>query len=164
MSDRIVRRRVPVKPWSTAFKSTVPSLALCLGLAGATIPVTAGAQVTQLQTPPISVMLDLYTGDTNSKGFADGLTAAISDDERFQVVTALPADGMKIVMTDSLVSQNDDSRAIAAYDVVLKLGNGKYIAEKQGFCDLSALAMCGRVVAQDSYDAYQAYMAQHKPK
>ena len=159
MSGRIVHSRVPAKPCSV-----IPGLAFCLGLAGATMPVTAGAQVTQLQTPRIAVTLDLYTGDTNSKGFADGLTAAISDDERFQVVTALPADGMKISMTDSLVTQNDDSRAIAAYDVVLKLGTGKYIDEKQGFCDLSALTMCGRVVAQDSYDAYQAYMAQHKSK
>ncbi len=159
MSGRIVRRRIPVKPWSV-----VPGLAFCLGLAAAAIPVTTGAQVAQLQTPPIAVMLDLYSGDANSKGFADGLAAAISDDERFHIVTALPADGMKIVMTDSLVTQHDDSRAIAAYDVVLKLGTGKYIDEKQGFCDLSALAMCGRVVAQDSYDAYQAYMAQHKSK
>ncbi len=131
-------------------------------LALMTAPVAARAQDTPTQL--ISVALDLYSGDKNSKGFADALTAAISGDNRFTVVTQLPPDGLKIIMKEALVSQGTDMQTNASYDVVLKLGNGKYIDEKQGYCDLARLDMCGRVVAQDSFDAYQAYIAHHKPK
>ena len=150
MSSHFMRHRVSAKPWSAI---------LCLGLAGVACPLTAGAQ-----TAPVAVSLDLYTGDKDSKGFADALTAAVSDDARFALVTPLPADGMKIIMKDALLPQNEDMKSIGAYDVVLKLGTGKYIDEKQGFCDLAKLTMCGRVVAQDSFDAYQSYMAGHKTK
>ena len=131
-------------------------------LALTTAPVAARAQ--DAPTQLISVALDLYSGDKNSKGFADALTAAISGDNRFTVVTQLPPDGLKIIMKEALVSQDTDMQTNASYDVVLKLGNGKFIDEKQGYCDLARLDMCGRVVAQDSFDAYQAYIAHHKPK
>ena len=150
MSGHFMHHYVPAKLWCAIFG---------LGLVGAAFPVTAGAQTT-----PVAVSLDLYSGDKDSKGFADALTAAISGDERFALVTPLPADGMKIIMKDALLPQNEDMKSIGAYDVVLKLGNGKYIDEKQGFCDLAKLTMCGRVVAQDSFDAYQTYMAGHKTK
>jgi hypothetical protein len=134
---------------------------LCAGLVTAA---PAGAQSADAPAKPIPVMLDLYAGDKNSKGFADALTAAISGDDRFDLVQTLPADGMKISMTDALLRQTDDMDNKAAYDVVLKLANGKFIGEKQGLCDLARLPMCGRVVAQDSFDAYQDYMAHHKAK
>jgi len=133
--------------------------ALCAGLF-ATAP--AGAQSADAPAKPIAVMLDLYTGDKTSKGFAEALTAAIGGDDRFELVKVLPADGMEISMTDALLKQTDDMDNKAAYDVVLKLGNGKFVGEKQGLCDLARLPMCGRVVAQDSFDAYQDYMAHHK--
>ena len=134
-----------------------------LGLVATIIPASAGAQSADVPAKPIAVTLDLYSGDKLSQGFSDALTAAISGDDRFEVVKALPADGMKIVMKDALLPQGTDMQDNAAYDVVLMLGNGKYIDEKQGLCDLAKLPMCGRVVAQDSFDAYQAYMAHHKP-
>ncbi len=136
-------------------------LALAIGVIGLAVPVWAQAQDA---ARPVVVALDLYTGDKNSKGFADGLTAAISGDDRFQLVTTLPADGLKIIMKEALVVQDTDMQTNAGYDVVLKLGNGKYLDEKTGICDLSRLPMCGRVVAQDSYDAYQTYLTHHKPK
>ena len=138
---------------------------LGLAVSGSAISGWAGAQeAVQPVAKPVVVALDLYTGDKNSKGFADGLTAAISGDDRFQLVTTLPADGLKIIMKEALVVQDTDMQTNAGYDVVLKLGNGKYLDEKTGLCDLSRLPMCGRVVAQDSYDAYQAYLAHRKPK
>ncbi len=141
-------------------KSAVLAMALGLGL----VPVMAGAQSAQTPDKPIAVVLDLYSGDKLSQGFSEALTAAVSGDDRFEVVKALPADGMKIVMKDALLPQGTDMQDNAAYDVVLTLGNGKFIDEKQGLCDLAKLTMCGRVVAQDSFDAYQAYMAHHKPR
>ncbi len=138
------------------------TVTLALGLAA--LPVTAGAQTSDASAKPVAVMLDLFSGDKTSKGFADALTAAVGADDRFSIVKPLPADGLKIIMNAALTVQDTDMQTNAAYDVVLKLGNGKYIDEKQGFCDLARLTMCGRVVAQDSYDAYQAYMAKHKNK
>ncbi len=138
--------------------AAVAIMVLGLGLPG----LAAAQNANQAATKPVAVALDLYSGDKNSKGFADGLTAAISGDDRFQLVTILPADGLKIIMKEALVVQDTDMQTNAAYDVVLKLGNGKYIDEKTGYCDLARLPMCGRVVAQDSFDAYQAYLAHHK--
>jgi len=149
---------------SAALRLAALATAFGLGLAGAAIPVAASAQSADTSDKPIAVTLDLYSGDKTSKGFSDALTAAVSADDRFEVVKALPADGMKIVMKDALLPQNTDMQDNAAYDVVLMLGNGKYIDEKQGLCDLAKLTMCGRVVAQDSFDAYQAYIAHHKPR
>ncbi len=137
-------------------------LAATFGLSLA--PISAGAQSADASATPIPVMLDLYSGDKLSQGFTDGLRAAITGDDRFTVVKTLPADGMKIAMKDALFPSNTDERSIAAYDVLLTRGDGKYIDEKQGFCDVAKLDMCGRVVAQDSFDAYQAYMAHHKPR
>ncbi len=137
-------------------------LAVAFGL----VPAMAGAQSapeTSGSAKPIAVTLNLYSGDKLSQGFSEALTAAIGGDERFEVVKTLPPDGMTIVMKDALLPQNNDSETIAAYDVLLKSGTGKYIDEKQGFCDAAKLTMCGRVVAQDSFDAYQAYIAHHKP-
>ena len=138
------------------------SAGLALGLVtlALALPTVSGAQ--DAGAKPVPVMLDLYSGDKNSQGFSEALAAAVSGDARFEVVKALPPEGLKIIMTDALVPQHNDDQAIAGYDVVLKLGNGKYIDEKQGFCDLAKLAMCGRVVAQDSFDAYQAYMVRRK--
>ncbi len=149
--------KTPVRPGRRAW---LLAAAFGLGL----IPITAGAQNTDAAAKPIPVILDLYSGDKLSQGFSDALTAAVSGDDRFAVVKTLPADGMKISMKDALLPTNTDTQNIAAYDVLLTLANGKYIDEKQGFCDVAKLPMCGRVVAQDSFDAYQAYMAHHKPR
>jgi hypothetical protein len=138
------------------------AVALSLGLTA--WPVTSGAQTAETPARPVAVALDLFSGDKNSKGFADALTAAITGDNRFTLVTPLPADGLKIVMNEGLSVQDTDMQTNAAYDVVLTLGNGKYIDEKRGLCDLARLTMCGRVVAQDSFDAYQAYMARHRTR
>ena len=148
------------KPVSPGRRSWLLAMAFGLGL----IPAAAGAQSADAPDKPIPVILDLYSGDKLSQGFSDALTAAVSGDDRFEVVKTLPADGMKIAMKDALLPQNNDSETVAAYDVVLTLANGKYIDEKQGFCDVAKLPMCGRVVAQDSFDAYQAYKAHHKPR
>ena len=150
----------PVRPGRMPWLALSLASAFGLGL----IPAVAGAQNSDAPAKPIAVVLDLYSGDKLSQGFSDALTAAVSGDDRFEVVKALPADGMKIVMKDALLPQNNDSETIAAYDVLLTLGNGKYLDEKQGFCDVAKLTMCGRVVAQDSFDAYQAYLAHHKPR
>ncbi len=145
-------------------KSAVLAMALGLGLGLGLVPVMAGAQSADAPDKPIAVMLDLYSGDKLSQGFSEALTAAISGDGRFEVVKTLPPDGMKIAMKDALLPQNTDTQNIAAYDVILTLANGKFIDETQGFCDVAKLPMCGRVVAQDSFDDYQAYMAHHKPR
>ena len=145
-------------------KSAVLAVALGLGLGLGPVPAMAGAQSVETPDKPIAVVLDLYSGDKLSQGFSEALTAAVSGDERFEVVKALPPDGMKIAMKDALLPQNTDTQNIAAYDVILTLANGKFIDEAQGFCDVAKLVMCGRVVAQDSFDAYQAYMAHHKPR
>ncbi len=110
---------------------------------------------------PIQVKLDLYDGDKYSHAFSDGVRAAINGDSRFQVVDKLPPEGLKISVDDAVSYDADNGAETAAYAVSLKLGSGKFVTKSTGYCDVKKWDMCGRVVAQDVYDAYQAYMAAH---
>ncbi len=110
-----------------------------------------------------TVQLNLYDGDKLSKGFADGLRDAVSNDSRFTVVTTtLPADGVLVVMKDALQPQDADGRPIAGYEVNLKLGSGKFLKQLTGYCDQKKLDMCGRVVAEDIYTNYSAWAKKNK--
>ncbi len=108
---------------------------------------------------PVAVKLDLFDGDKFSHLFSEGLRAAVANDPRFTVSDALPADGLKIVMTDAISSDKDNGSDIASYAIDLKLGSGKFVSSTTGYCDVRKFDMCGRVVAEDAYNAYVAYKA-----
>ena len=108
---------------------------------------------------PVAVKLDLFDGDKYSHAFSEGLRAAIANDSRFTVSDTLPADGMKIIMSDAISSDKDNGSDIASYAVDLKLGSGKFISSTSGYCDVRKFDMCGRVVAEDAYNAYVAFIA-----
>ncbi len=110
---------------------------------------------------PIAVKLDLFDGDKYSHAFSEGLRNAIANDDRYSLSDNLPPDGLKISMDDAISYDADNSAETAAYSVDLKLGSGKFVTKSEGWCDVKKFDMCGRVVAQDAYDAYQAYIAAH---
>lgn len=112
-----------------------------------------------LAQSPIVVKFDLFDGDKYSHAFSEGVRAAINSDDRFQVVSKLPPDGVKISVDDAISYDAGNGAETAAYAVSLKLGSGKFVTKLNGYCDVKKWDMCGRVVAQDIYDAYQAYMA-----
>ena len=126
----------------------------CLAQARDTAPASSDVVVT--------LHLDLYDGDKLSKGFADGLRDATSNDSRFTVVDTVPADGVLVVMKDALQPQDADGRPIAGYEVNLKLGSGKFLKQLTGYCDQKKLDMCGRVVAEDIYTNYSAWAKKNK--
>ena len=127
-----------------------------LALAGTFLPAMASAQ------DAVVVKLDLFNGDRLTQAFSTALSAAVSGDSRFSVVDELPADGLKIIVDDSVKPQNDDSRNLISYSIRLRLQSGKSIRSLDGICDAAKMDMCGRVVAEDSYNAYVAYMAKRK--
>ncbi len=110
---------------------------------------------------PVTVKLDLYDGDKYSHAFSEGLRAAVGNDARYVQSDTLPPDGMKMTMNDAISSDPENGSDLAAYSVTLKTGAGKFIAKTEGFCDVKKFDMCGRVVAEDSYNAYVAYVAKH---
>ena len=112
-----------------------------------------------LAQDPVTVKLDLFDGDKYSHAFSEGVRAAIANDSRFTVSDTLPADGLKIVMNDAISSDKDNGSDIASYSVDLKLGSGKFVASTSGYCDVRKFDMCGRVVAEDVYNAYTAFIA-----
>lgn len=120
-----------------------------------------GAAAPAMAQSPISVKLDLYDGDKYSHAFSDGVRAAVGGDSRFVIVDKLPPDGLKISVDDAISYDAGNGAETAAYAVSLKLGSGKFVTKSSGYCDVRKWDMCGRVVAQDVYDAYQAYMAAH---
>lgn len=108
---------------------------------------------------PISVKFDLYDGDKYSHALSDGIRNAMTNDPRFIVVDKLPPDGIKVIMNDAVTG--GDGAEIASYAVDIKLGSGKFVATKTGFCDVKKFDMCGRVVTEDVYDAYTDFMSKH---
>ena len=130
-------------------------------LAGLLLGTAAPALAQEANSAPIPVKLDLYDGDKYSHAFSDGVRAAIGGDSRFQLVDKLPPEGLKISVDDAISYDADNGAETAAYAVSLKLGSGKFVTKSSGYCDVKRWDMCGRVVAQDVYDAYQAYMAAH---
>ena len=119
--------------------------------------------VSQSGLDPIPVSLDLDDKDKDSKALSDAIADAVRNDPRFTLVTRVPPLGLKMVMDDGVKPEDDDSRHIEAYEVDFKSGSGKYVGASSGYCDRDKVAMCGRVVVQDSFDAYQAYIAKlHK--
>lgn len=131
---------------------TLPFAGLFLGLCLSAAPAFAQA--------PISVKLDLYDGDKYSQAFSDGVRAAIAGDSRFQVVDKLPPEGMKISLDDAISYDAGNGAETAAYEVKLKLGSGKSVNKLDGYCDVKRWDMCGRVVVEDAYNAYQTYMGE----
>ena len=120
------------------------------------VPAVAAAQ------SPVPVQMELYKGDRDTQHFTEALRAAVTGDSRFAVVDTLPDTGLKIIVDESLQPQNNDDVSLAGYTVQLKLGSGKWVGSEQGLCDLAKLAMCGRIVAEDSYNTYTAFMAKQK--
>ena len=121
--------------------------------------VMAFQAVPALAQDPVTVKLDLFDGDKYSHAFSEGVRAAIANDPRFTVSDTLPADGLKIVMNDAISSDKDNGSDIASYSVDLKLGSGKFVANTSGYCDVHKFDMCGRVVAEDAYNAYATFIA-----
>jgi len=115
--------------------------------------------VPALADGPVSVKFDLYDGDKYSHALSDGIRNAMSGDERFTVVDKLPPDGIKVIMNDAVTA--GEGSEIASYSVDIKLGSGKFVATKSGYCDIKKFDMCGRVVTEDVYDAYTEYMVAH---
>ncbi len=131
----------------------LPLAVLVSSLAACALPALAQA--------PITVKLDLYDGDKYSHAFSEGVRAAIAGDARFQVADKLPPEGLKISVDDAISYDAGNGAETAGYAVSLKLGSGKSVTRLDGYCDVKKWDMCGRVVAQDAYDAYQTYMAAH---
>ena len=110
---------------------------------------------------PVSVKLDLYDGDKYSHAFSEGIRSAVGGDSRYAVVDKLPPDGLKISVDDAISYDESNAGETAAYSVSLKLGSGKFVNKLTGWCDVKNFDMCGRVVAEDAYNAYQTYVAAH---
>ncbi len=138
-------------------KSTMLALVLAGLAVSALVPGLAAAQ-----DVVVPVHLNLYDGDKLTKGFADGLRDAVSSDSRFKVVDPVPADGVNVVLKDALQPSDADGRPIAAYEVNVKLGSGKFLKQLTGYCDQKKLDMCGRVVAEDIYSNYARWAAKNK--
>ena len=131
----------------------LPFAALVVSLAASALPALAQA--------PISVKLDLYDGDKYSHRFSEGVRAAIGSDSRYVVSKTLPPDGLIVSMDDALSYDADNGAETASYEVSLKLGSGKFVTKSSGYCDVKKFDMCGRVVAEDVYNAYEAYLTAH---
>ncbi|MBW8880253.1 MAG: hypothetical protein JF615_02170 [Asticcacaulis sp.] len=123
--------------------------------AGLLLPGLASAE-------PLPVKLELFGKDRTSKAFAVALNDAVAGDSRFVLVDTLPDNGMRLIMADSLQPQNDEVLELLGYDFTFKLGSGQYVGEARGLCDKAKMAMCGRLVAEDAYKAYAAYIAGKK--
>lgn len=108
---------------------------------------------------PVAVKLDLFDGDKYSHAFSEGLRAAVANDARYAVSDNLPGDGIKLIMKDSISYDSSNDSDIASYAVDIKLASGKFVATTSGYCDVRKFDMCGRVVAEDAYNAYTAYIA-----
>ncbi len=110
---------------------------------------------------PVPVKLDLYDGDKYSHRFSDGIRGAVGGDSRYTVVDKLPPEGLKISVDTAISYDEGNAAETASYSVSLKLGSGKFVNSLTGWCDVKKFDMCGRVVAEDAYNAYEAYMAAH---
>ena len=127
---------------------------LALGLSLQALPALA--------QDPIAVKLDLFDGDKYSHAFSEGLRAAVAGDDRYVVSDPLPADGLQVIMKDAIRSDSDNDSELASYSVDIKLGSGKFVATTSGFCAVARFPMCGRVVAEDVYNAYMDYLKRTK--
>ena len=111
---------------------------------------------------PVAVKLDLFDGDKYSHAFSEALRTAVAGDDRYVISDPLPAEGITVIMKDAIRSDSDNDSELASYSVDIKLGSGKFVATASGFCAVARFPMCGRVVAEDVYNAYRDYLKRTK--